>query len=71
MKDLALFISQLKNGDKTTVEFVDGVLKIEVDKECTCAPDEVGTDVMQEFTETHSFEVTMADLKLTGIQANN
>jgi hypothetical protein len=71
MKDLALFIEQLKNADNTVVTFKDGVLEIKCEKECTCEPEEVGTGVMEEFTESHYFEVNMESLKLTGISADN
>lgn len=71
MKDLALFIAQLKNADRTTVEFVDGVLHITCEKDAQCLPEEKGTGVMEDFTEKHDFKVTMADLKLSGIRVDN
>ena len=71
MKDLALFIQQLKGADRTSVKFVDGILEVACEKDCTCEPDEVGTGVMEEFTETHTFKVTMAELELAMISADN
>jgi hypothetical protein len=66
------FKKQLDNADRVKVELnAKGKLVFIIEKDCTCEPDEVGTGVMEEFTETHTFEVDINDIDLTSITADN
>ena len=75
LKEIEGYINSKPDGKihldvETKISQEDGMLIIEVELECNCHPDEVGTGVMEHFWETHTLKIGAGTFSY-GINANN
>ena len=65
------FFSDLKRCPNRKVSFKKGKLEIELEtEELSCAPDEIGTGVMEDFSETYHWTIGLGKMSKC-ISANN